>query len=123
MSRPLQIAALNGTYVSGTNLLPVIQTTIANTLSSIGITGTGLPQIFIQGIIGTSTSGITIALSQYANLIALQNLANNAYSFETGIYNDDIAVPIDRLVMTTDTPSASATIRMNCYYEPISKTI
>lgn len=119
MARSLQITAIAGTYLDGTNLLPIIQTTIAADLSSIGVTGTGLPQIFVQGIVGTSSAPLTVKLSNYSKIKALQNLASSLYSIEAGIYNDNIFTTIDKITLSTDTPSASAAIRLNCYYEPI----
>lgn len=120
MSRPLQITAISGTYLDGTNLLPIIQTTIAADLSSIGITGVGLPQIFVQGIVGTSNAAITLKLSNYSKIKALQNLQSSLYGFDVGVYNDNIFTTIDKITIATATPSASANITLNCYYEPVA---
>ena len=70
-----------------------------------------------------SSISLTIKLSDITKITALQTLASSAYLFETGVYNDDIATPINKITLSTDTPSASASIRMNCYYEPIGTIV
>lgn len=117
MSRNLQANTLIGTYADGTDLFPVIRTTLAASLSSVGITGAGLPNIYILGVSGVATSGISLQVSEISKIAAMP-YNTNQYSFDIGVYNDNITIPIDRLVLTTDTPSASTSIRLNYFYTP-----
>lgn len=117
MARNLQVNTLVGTYADGTNLLPIMRSTLAAELSSVGITGVGLPNIYIVGINGTSTSGISLKLSDTSKMVALP-YNGTYYAFDVGIYSDNIHIPMSELTVVTDTPSASADIRMNYFYTP-----
>lgn len=117
MSRTLQVNTLIGSYADGTDLYPVIRTTLAASLSSVGITGTGLPNIYLIGVTGVATSGISLQVSEISKIAAMP-YNTNQYSFDIGVYNDNINIPIDKLVLITDTPSASTNVRLNYFYTP-----
>jgi len=121
MARNLNVNSINGTYAIGTNLLPIVQSTLSTFLSSAGITGTGLPQIVVLGIHGTSDVDINIKLSDFSQISSIPNLTSSAYVFEAGVYSDDIHVGIDILTISTTTTATSATVKLNYYYEPVLK--
>jgi hypothetical protein len=100
MARNLQVNTLIGTYADGTDLYPVIRSTLAAELSTVGITGVGLPNIYILGFNGVSTSGISLKLSNISKLAAMPY--NGAfYSFDSGIYSDNLHIPVSELHIET----------------------
>ena len=121
MARNINVNTISGVYNDQTNLFPIIQTTLAADLSSVGVTGVGLPQIAILGIHGVSSADITMQLSDFSKVRSIANLTSSSYLFETGVYSDNLHIAIDRLVITTATPSASTAIKLNYYYEPMLK--
>lgn len=124
MARPVQVYGIKGTYADGTNLLPIIRTSLASTLSSVGITGVGLPQINIIGFTGTwspcttaAVSGASIKLSAYSKIMTL--FTNGIAGFDVGIYSDNLSIPITEITMFSDVSGTSGNIRLNCFYEPV----
>jgi len=119
MARNLQVNTISGNYTDGDNLFPIIRTTLAAELSTVGITGTGLPNIYLLGVNGVATSGMSLKVSNISKIAALPY--NGAYySFDIGTYVDNMNVPITELTLITDTPSATTDIKLNYFYEPIS---
>ena len=116
MARNLYSTTISGNYTDGTDLLPIIKTEVASDLASIGVTGAGLPNIYVTGIDGTSDASLSVKLSDISKIAALPKISST-YLFELGVYTDNISVPIDRLTVVTDTPSGNANIRVNAYYD------
>jgi hypothetical protein len=118
MARNLQVNTLIGDYNDGDDLFPIIRTTLAAELSTIGITGVGLPNIYIVGVNGVSNAALSIKLSNISKIAGIP-YNTSYYSFDTGVYSDNINVQVTELTLLTDTPSASASVRLNYFYEPI----
>ena len=122
MARNIQVNTIIGTYADGTDLIAVMRSTLAADLSAVGITGEGLPNIHIIGVHGASTSGISMKLSNISKISSIPGMfwSNEEYphTLDIGVYSDNLHIPINTLVLATDTPSASATLRLNYYFEP-----
>lgn len=116
MARNIYATTLSGSYADGTDLLPLIKAEVASDLASIGVTGEGLPNIYVIGIDGISDVGLCVKLSDVSKIAALPKISST-YLFELGVYTDNISVPIDKLTLITDAPSSTATVRLNAYYD------
>ena len=118
MARNVYVNKLVGNYADGTNLLPLMKSTITAELSSIGITGQGSPNIYMVGVNGVCTSGASFKISDISKITATQ-YNGTQYQFEVGLYSDNLHSEISEFTLITDTASATTNVRLNFYYFPI----
>lgn len=120
MARPVTVIPLIGSYDDGVDLLPLVRTSFNVALSSIGVTGSAgkLPLINVLGINASSADPISMQVNQLST-ISSTKLTDTLYDLDMGYINDGFFVSVDRMVLRTDTPSSTAFIRLNCYFEPV----
>lgn len=119
MARNVHVNTIIGPHYDGTDLLQILRQTLSDDLSAVGITGTGLPRINVLGFSGTSNIPISIKLSDTSKIAALP-YNGTMYSIDMGIYSDNLYSPANVMTLTTDTPSASADLRLNCFFVAIN---
>lgn len=119
MARNLEVGSLIGTYADGADLYTVMRTELKNTLATVGVTGTGNPVIHIIGLNGSCSSGFSLAVNDFSKITALQ-IASDVFQIDVSINSDNISIPIYKTTLITDTPSASANLRLNYFYEPVT---
>lgn len=120
MARNLEVGSLIGTYADGADLYTVMRTELKDTLATLGVTGSGNPVIHVIGLNGSSTSGFSLVVNDFSKISALQ-IAADVFQIDVNINSDNISVPIYKTMLITDTPSASANLRLNYFYEPVTK--